>query len=199
MTHAYAQPEKESFCLVTFQYGDPDLPTFVRYTDWTEDYVGGFAGTPAMKVTIPENSGTFEERPLKIQLPMDAFTTIASNLLPHSPIFVTVQEISRALSGGPEALSLIAFRGRVTKTIRNADGKSNSVLFNALPIKSRLEQPLGLSCNHHCPWTLYDRGCQLNILSFQVGATLTAIDGKRVTTASASITTGHPDKYWHRG
>lgn len=199
MTHAYAQPEKESFCLVTFQYGDPLAPTFSRYTDWNEDYVGGYVGTPAMKIQLPENSGTFEERPLKIEMPLDNFTDTASNGLPHSPIYVTVQEISRALSGGPEALSLFAFRGRVTKTIRNSDGKSGRVMFNALPVKSRLEIPLALACNHHCPWTLFGRGCGLALASFRVSGTITAIDGKKITTATAGVVSGHPDKYWHRG
>lgn len=197
MTRAYAQPEKESFCLVTFQYGSPTSPTFSRYTDWNEDYVGGYVGTPAMKITLPENSGTFEERTLKIEMPLDAFTDAASGGLPHSPIYVTVQEISRALSSGPEALSLFAFKGRVIKTVRNSDGRSGRVMFHAQPVKSRLEIPLALSCNHHCPWTLFGRGCGLTKQSFL--ATITAIDGKRLTTASASITTGHPDKFWHRG
>lgn len=197
MTKAYEQPEKESFCLVTFQYGNPAAPTFSRYTDWNEDYVGGYVGTPAMKITLPENAGTFEERPLKIEMPMDAFTIGASSGQPHSPIYVTVQEISRALSGGPEALSLIVFRGRVTKAIRNLDGKSGRMMFNALPVKSRLEVPLALACNHHCPWTLFGRGCGLAPVS--INATITTITGKMVTTASSAVTTGHPDKYWHRG
>lgn len=197
MTRAYAQPEKESFCLVTFQHGNPAAPTFERYTDWTEDYLGGYVGTPAMKITMPENSGTFEERTLKIEMPLDSFTDTASNGLPHSPIYITIQEISRALSGGPEALSLFAFRGRVVKTVRNPDGRNTRVQFQAQPVKSRLEIPLGIPCNHHCPWTLFGRGCNLAPQSFN--ATITAIDGKRITTASSAITTGHPDKFWHRG
>lgn len=196
MTQAYAQSEKESFCLVTFEYGDPNSPTIARYTDWNEDYVGGYVGTPAMKITLPENSGTFEERPLKIEMPFDSFTDPASNGLPHSPIYVTVQEISRALSGGPEALSLIVFKGRVTKTIRNPDGRSQRMLFNALPVKSRVEVPLAIACNHHCPWTLFGRGCGLAPQSFN--ATISAIQGKKITTASVSIT-GQADKFWHRG
>lgn len=199
MSFAYAQPEKESLCLVTFQYGDPTTPTFSRYTDWTEDYVGGFVATPAMKITIPENSGAFEERPLKIEMPLDAFTTLLSSGLPHSPIYVRVQEITRALSGGPQATNLTHFMGRVMRSTRNYNGKKGRVMIQALSIKSRLEKSLALPCNHHCIWTLFGRGCGLSSIGFTTEVvTLDAIDGKVVTTTTAGVTS-RPDKFWHRG
>lgn len=198
MSFAYAMPEKESFLLVEFMYGDPDDPTYSRYTDWQEDYVGGFVSTPTMSVKIPENAGTFDERTCDIELTMDDFVDAASNGITHSPIFVTIQEITRALSGGPQATNLVVFKGRVVTSIRNYQGRSNRVLLKALTIKGRLEIPLALSCNHHCPWTLFDRGCQLNRSSFVIGGTITAIDGKQITTATVGVTS-KTGKYWHRG
>lgn len=198
MTFAYAQPEKESFVLVEFAYGDSNDQTIVRYTDWQEDYVGGYVSNPSMSVKLPENAGTFDERMCEIELTLNDFADLASNGVAHSPIYVSVQEITRPLSGGPQATNLVAFKGRVVTTIRNYQGRSNRVLFKALTIKGRLEIPLALSCNHHCPWTLFDRGCQLNPGLFVEAGTITAIDGKVLTTVSASVI-GKADKYWHRG
>lgn len=199
MSFAYAQPEKESFCLVTFTYGDASNPTISRYTDLNEDYVGGYVATPSMNIKIPENIGTFDERTADIEMTVDAFSSNASNGLAHSAIYVEIREISRALTGGPQATDLIAFKGRVDTTIRNYQGRSNRVLFKVISMKSRLEQALALSCNHHCPWTLFGRGCGLAIASFRVSGTITAIDGKEITTSTPGVISGHPDKYWHRG
>lgn len=198
MTFAYAQPEKESFCTVEFKYGEATDPDYARYTDWNEDYVGGYLSTPSISIKLPENAGTFDERTLNIEMPIDDFSYLASGGLKHSPIFVTLREITRALTGGPEALDLTPFKGRVVKCIRNYQGRSNRVLFQCLPIKSRIELPLALSANHHCPWTLFGRGCGLVESSFRRTGTLSLIDGKVVTTATPGITVA-PAKYWHRG
>lgn len=198
MTFAYAQPEKESFVLVEFKYGDPSSPSYARYTDWNEDYLSLYSATPTMTVKLPENGGTFEERTLEIEMTLDAFNDPLSNGSPHSPVFVTVREITRALTGGPQATDLIAFKGRVVRTIRNYQGRSNRVLIKALPIKSRIDFPLALNIGHHCPWTVFGRGCGLNPVSFRVNGVIDAIDGKEITTSTVAVT-GQADKYWHRG
>lgn len=199
MSFAYAQPEKESLVLVEFKYGDLSAPTYARYTDYNEDYVGGFLATPNMSIKLPENSGTFEERPLDLELNLDAFTSVAGSGLAHSPIYVSVREITRALIGGPQATDLQHYKGRVMSTIKNYQGRSNRVLLKCLCVKSRLTIPLASPANHHCVWTLFGRGCGLAIASYRVSGTITAIDGKEVTSVTPGVTTGHPDKYWHRG
>lgn len=198
MSFAYASPEKESFVLVQFRYGDIASPYYARYTDWNEEYVGGYAPTPSMVVKWPENSGTFDERTLNIELPLDSFTDPASSGVAHAPMFVTVQEITRALTGGPQATNLVPFKGRVDRVIRNYQGRANRVLFKCLPRKSRLDLPLGLPCNHHCVWTLFGPGCFLSSAGKTALALVDSIDGKVLTSSAGSIT-GRPDKWWHRG
>ncbi len=198
MSFAYEQSEKESFLLVTFTYGDPDAPTTALYTDWQEDYVGGFISTPNMEVKLPENTGTFEEKPCTIELTRDNFSGTLGSGIAHSPCYVRVREITRSLSGGPQASDLTVFNGRVVSTVKNYQGRSDRILIRALPQKSRMEVALALPCNHHCIWTLFGRGCALSRAAFKVLGTISAIDGKQITTATAGIT-GKPDKYWHRG
>lgn len=205
MARAVSQPEKERYSFVTFTYGDLASPTVSRYTDWTQSTMG-FVSTPGMEVEVPENTGIFEERELEILLPADAFSLNASNGLPHSPIFVRVQEQTSGLIAGDAGSLRTLFAGRIMRTIRNFQGRSNTVAFFALPIKSRLAIPMGLQCNHHCVWRLFGPGCQLTQSVHDQPGQIAAIDGKEVTisTPNAAITApaapgGDNSRFWERG
>jgi hypothetical protein len=89
---------------------------------------------------------------------------------------------------------LIPFRGRVTRTFKNYQGRNDKILFEALPIKSRLNFPVSIPCNHHCAWTLFGTGC--NLPAIENPGQVTVIDGKEVTILGLAAQVG---KYYQRG
>lgn len=201
MVNASESPEKSSHLLVTIKHGDPISPTFERYTDFDSD-VEGFASTPAMEVEIPDNSGTFDQQEARIILPIDTFTTILSSGLPHSPMFVTIDEVTQATFIGQTGGRRTVYRGRVKRSLRNYQGRNDSVALFCLSIKSRLDVPMGLQCNHHCFARLFGPLCQLDQSAFQQQGQITAMDGKEVTVSGIGVEItpgGRNDRLWERG
>lgn len=200
MSFAYAQPSKESFVLVEFFYGDPTALTSVKYTNLEEDYIGGYVSTPSMQITLAPNTGTLDGTTFKINLPMDSFTRPLSSTLPFSATYVRIREITRAFTGGPQATDLMHLIGRVLQVTRNYNGFNDRVLIEAVAAKSLLDTPLALPCNPDCIWNLFGRGCGLNIVSYRINSVPGASwVGKTLTCSHPSVTTGHPERYWHRG
>jgi hypothetical protein len=197
MVKAYARPEKEGFVLVTFFYG-AGLATQARYTDWDQDFLG-HTSEPRMKLAIPENEGTFDKRELRIVLPLDSFVSRASGGVPHSPIYVIIEELTQGLFTGDQSSQKILYAGRVRRTIKNYQGQNNQAAFFSLPIKSRLDIAMGLPCNHHCAWTLFKGGC--GVTPVEVLAEIDSADGTEITVTTGIFTTpGSTDaRYWKRG
>lgn len=204
MVTAAGSPEKESYLLVAFKHGDPFSPTYERYTDWNRD-VAGHASTPSMGVEITDNSSGFDSKETRILMPVNAFTSAVASGLPHSPIFLQISEITAGLFPGDAGSNKVLFKGRVTRSIKNFQGRNDTVALFALPIKSRLDVPMGIQCNHHCSWRLFSRGCGLTESSFSKLGQIAVMDGKVITiSANAAITApispgGDVSRYWERG
>lgn len=201
---AIARPEKESYLLVEFRYGD-GAASFARYTDWAQ-LTNGHTSVPTMEVDLPPNTGTFQEKEARVVLPLDAFTDRISDGLPHSPIFVRIEEYTLGLASGDEGSLLTHFRGRVERTIRNYQGRSNMVGVLALPAKSRLDVPLGFQCNHHDEARIFGPMSGLTQAAHEKNGQIAAIDGKEVTISTpASLITnptapgGNNTRFWERG
>jgi len=188
--------EKESYLLVTFYHGT-NATTIERYTDWQQS-VSSAVSTPKMAVRIPENTGTFEEKEMRILLPDDPFVTRLANGLQHSPVFVKIVEVTQTLVTGGQNTELVLYRGRLQRSIGNYQGRSKTVGLFFLPAKSKLQIALGIPCNHHCPWTLFGRGCQLVKSSFDVVGEIDSVDGKIITVTTANVI-NKLDRYWRRG
>jgi len=205
MTNANQSPEKNSYLLVVIRHGDPLSPTFERYTDFASD-VEGHVSTPGLSVEIPDNSGTFDKSELKLMLPIDDFTEEVASGLPHSPMFLQVDEVTVPTFIGQSGSRRVLYKGRIVRSVKNFQGRGNSVALFALPAKSRLDIPMGLQCNHHCYARLFGPLCQLNITSFQEFGQIAVMDGKEVTitTPNAALTSptspgGNVDRFWERG
>lgn len=197
MTKAYARPEKEGFVMVTFFYG-ANLATQAKYTDWDQDFLGA-TSEPRMKIAIPENEGTFDKRELRIVLPLDIFVSRATGGVPHSPIFVTVEELTQGLIAGDQSSQKVLYSGRITRSIRNYQGQNGIAAFFSVPIKSRLDVSVGLPCNHHCAWTLFKGGCGATPVA--VAGDIDSKDGTEITVTSLSVVNpgGLDARYWKRG
>ena len=199
MVKALVRPEKEGFVLVTFFHGT-GAATQERYTDSDLPFAG-FTVEPRMSLQIPSNEGTFDKRELRIVLPTDPFTTRASSGVPHSPIFVIVEEVTRGLFTGDQNTQKTLYRGRCVRTIKNYQGRANKVAFFCLPQKARLDVQMGLPANHHCAWTLFKGGCGVVQSSFELITEITSVDGAEVTIIDGPVqapAVGDP-RYWKRG
>lgn len=204
MATALGSPEKQSFLLVTFRYGDPADPDFSRYTDWGRDFET-FSSTPSLEVELGENNGSLETDETRIVTAVDAFTGAAGDTLPFSPIFVQIEEVSAGMFAGDAGSRFTIFNGRVVRSIKNYQGRNDTVTFFAKPAKARLDAPLGIQCNHHCAWALFSRGCGLTQSTHDKLGQIASMDGKEITiSANASITApvapgGDNTRFWERG
>lgn len=204
MVTAAGSPEKESFILVTFRHGSSAVPVFERYAAWNRDFEG-YVSTPEMDVEMPDNTGTFDEKEVRVLLGLDAFTTVVSSGLPHSPMYLQVEEVTAGLFAGDAGTRKILFKGRITRTIKNFQGRNNVVAFFSLPIKSRIDVPMGLQCNHHCGWRLFSRGCGLTQGTHDQTGQIASMDGKEITISPAAAITsptapgGDNSRFWERG
>lgn len=204
MAFASGRPEKESYLLVEFRFGDPSDPQFKRYTDWDQD-VFGYTSTPSLEVEMPENTGILDKREARILLPVDDFTSPFASGLVHSRAWVSIVEITAGLFSGDAGSSRTIFKGRVVRSFKNFQGRNDTAALFALPIKARLDVALGLQCNHHCVFRLFGPGCLLDQSLFEEFGQIATIDGKTVTiTPDANITNPfvpgtNNDRVWERG
>lgn len=196
MSRAIDLPAKERFITVRFLYGNPQQQ--VRYTDLLQNIElteGIFVSTPTLEVKFPKNTGTFENEVAKIAVPNDAFTDAVAYGISFAPIFVEIKEFTRPIQGAPSSTALFPFRGRITRSYRGFQGRLDKILFEALPIKARMDFPVSLPANHHCVFTLFGPGCQLAPI-VRTGQ-VSVIDGKVVTIINVSGT--NPGKFFQRG
>ncbi len=207
MTRAIDDSKKESYLLIQFTItatGDVS-----RFTNWATTIDPGgenWVSTPTIDVTWPNNTGTLSANGCIIK----AFTEENATMLalvdlllgdgaPTPAVEVEIREVIRPVTIGDTATVLIPFRGRLLRAVRNAGGKSKRVRFEVQSIKSRLDIPLGLPCNHHCPWQFMGRGCSVQggggqrgpqlIVERRVRSVL-AINGKEITVDSDPSLTG---------
>jgi len=192
LVRALTSPQKESFLLLTLQYGDPASPTFSYYTNRSEDWAGQFISTPALDIELPKNNGAFDEAVCNVKIPSDAFVDRFTDGLPTSPCFVTVEEVTLPIVIGESASILTLFTGKVTSTIRNKDGRANARLIKAKSWKSFFTTRMGMPADHQCPFMFNQIGC--NSGTFAGGApnplgssptrTITLIEGHKITLSS---------------
>lgn len=194
-TEVLELPQKNGYLYVDFLYGG----NHAKYTDWASPADGSFTFEPKLGVTVPDNTGTFEEKIATIELPYgDAFTTMIASGDPLPPIFVTVTERLEDVYGIVAAQTLTLFRGRVTRVAKNYQGRSGAVVVEALSVKGMLGVALGLVCTQQCVFTFGGRGCLVDLTSLVQNGTCTAIGTDRSVTITGLA--GAPDSsYWRAG
>jgi hypothetical protein len=185
MTDAVHQPQKESYVLVTFTYND----SVERYTNWGDDVLE-FLSVPGFSVKLPKNAGVMEKALCQITMPINdtttAFLSPLSTGLPFANIRVEIQEFIRSSIAGETSQNLILFDGWVLRTTKNPNNRPGYVRLEARSPKSNLDKPMGVSCDHECPWTLYEFPCTQGAVGPQKAderklVTLSSISGKTIT------------------
>jgi hypothetical protein len=200
MASGNAQPEKESFLLVLFRYGE-DQGVEARYTNWDEDY-SAYSSEPRMKVVVPKNTGSLDTDDLEIGLPLDAgFVTILTAPTAFSDTYVEVREVTRPLAGGGSFNIKVLFTGKVTEVVRNYEGLSNYAGIFAQTAKARLDFPLMPPTTHQCNWQVFKAPCGANQGIHEIVAEIDSLDGLEATATDPNLAAqaGADDRYWHRG
>lgn len=198
MSTAQDTPEKSSYLLLSIFHGE-NQATIERYTDLPYHFLG-HTSTPEMEVSIPKNSGALDAEEMEIDLPLDVFTTNLSNGLPHSPCYIQLTEVTDSETTGVASDQRRFWAGRIMRSIRNPEGRSDSVKLFVLSRKGRLKIAMGISCMHECPWSLFGYGCKegISIDDFDEFGTIASVDGKLVTVNTSAITS-KTGRYWRRG
>jgi hypothetical protein len=187
VSDAISQSAKESFILVTFTYGDPDDLSYAYYTNRSESY-GIYAPMPAIEVELPPNTGVFGDDLCTIRMASDAFSDRLTDGMPTSRTQVQVEEITLSLEIGGAALRKLLFRGQVTSTIRNYQGRAGSRAIKAKSKKVFLNVKMGLQIDHQCPFIFNGLGCNSGTFaggaplhSNAGGGTILSIEGHKIT------------------
>lgn len=181
MTSALDRPAEQSYFKVGFSYAGE----FYGYTDWEEDLPGGYASTPTMEIKLPPNTGTLEDKPVEILLPLDDFTEALTSGVMFAPITVVIEEVIVSPDTAVSAVRLTHHIGRVMKATSGRRGSSTKVRLEGLLGKQRLDGVLGLPCDHQCPFRLYRAGCGVTKnFPYRANLTVTAIDGLKITVAT---------------
>ncbi|MCZ2418679.1 MAG: phage BR0599 family protein [Burkholderiales bacterium] len=184
-----------------------------RFTDWTAEVEDGSANTyapcPTMSIKFPANTGVREEKPVTIEMPVEA-STLFEALTGHEPMgpcYVTVKRAVLPLpdDSGSEQVVDVCVRYRVRKATKRPGGKRGIVKIEALGPKATLPVLLGLAATPECQWTLFGRGC--GVAQIESLGTLDSIDEddlKKVTITglddAASLAPGDtPGDFWTRG
>lgn len=194
-----------------------------RFTDWTAEVEDGDANIytpcPTMSIKFPANTGVLEEKPITIEMPVEA-STLFEALTGHEPMgpcYVTVKRAVLPLpddsAGGPGAAAAVSVsvsvsvcvRYRVRKATKRPGGKRGIVKIEAFGPKAALPVLLGLAATPECQWTLFGRGC--GVAQIESLGTLDSIDAddfKKVTItgldAAGDLAPGAtPGDFWTRG
>jgi hypothetical protein len=196
--------KKFAYLLAEFTYHT----SAVRYTDYTSDVtdVAGntYTSTPSMAIVdLPAVGGALEARPLKLELPSNAFTSALANGEPHAPVTVVLRAAIKEFSIDSKAATatdreLVLFRGRVVRGVRNLNGRTDSIRLEAIATKGRLAIPLGIAATPTCRWPFAGEICGVDTSAFQQSTTVDAIDGARITAGAAFTDHGDATLY-HRG
>ena len=205
MANASSSSEKSSFLLVTLIFGDPAAWSYARYTNLKIAFEN-HTSTPTMEVELPDNTGSLDDKEARLVMPLDDIILAMASNLPHSPIFLKVEEVTQGTFIGEAGSRKTMFRGRLTRSVRNYQGRGNSVALFAKAAKARLNVPLGLPCNHHCANALFSPLCGLNINDHDQFGQIATISGKTVTISTPNLPITAPtapggdnSRFWERG
>ena len=187
---------KDYALLLELQYGDSDSPLYARYTNYTKSisYLGAtFSATKGLAIRLPENTGTLDEKPVEIDLPLVGFIDTLTKGYRHSPVFVKIYE--RTLTDSTETVRT-RFLGRLRTSTRCPGGKQSLASLECVSWKALLDSAVSMTSDHQCENTLGDLGCKINLTPLKQPGLLATINGTEVTITGLPVASAG---YWHRG
>lgn len=193
-----SKSKKQSFVLVTFEYGAVGSRTQVRYTDWSEDVKHPISeethtSLPEMEVEIAPYTGGLKEKASTIQVANSTdFLERLSNGEPFATVDVKIEEVYQDADG--DIGILVLFVGMLERTVLHYQGKKNTIYMELESVKSQMDFPLGLPVMHQCTHALGDEYCGVSVTTET--ATVVSVGSKTLELSGLSA---HANRYWHRG
>lgn len=205
---------KEQFYIFDLQFGDPSLPSWYRFTDWTRgvNVVGlSYDSVPELEVRWPNRDGGLTPEALALRVPT-SIATFGRLAGPESieSVYLTVTSVLRSSTNDAEEERYVEYTGRFHKAIDNYQGSQGVALLEFTDrLKGDLDVALGVPALHTCVWTFgNERGspCGLDVATFRQTATVngTTSGGYIVSLSGLSVPTtpgggAGASGYWHRG
>ena len=163
------------------------------YTSQEDDVVDGL--DTYLAVPIQRSQLQFEGEVAKssLQITLDRQETIAQQFIVQPPATVVTLYVYRYHESDGVGSKVNIWNGRVI----DVRWRNNQVTFNAESVYTSINrQGLQRTYGFTCPYTLYDAECGVNLLAFQVPATVETIDGTTITAAAIGT---RPDGYFAGG
>ena len=192
---------KESYVLVTFQWGDPpSIATTIKVTNANSDLdtrYGLFLSDPKMKIVLPKNTITGLD---KSEISIDIFRDVGAfkTLITQGRGFpiTTITVLERASNATDDNIRTM-FIGRMSMAIRNPNGRTGIVRIRGQGAKNDLDQVLGFSTNEVCGWRFGDlKTCGFDLAPVTETVPLEITNNTEITLTGLAA---HPNRYWRRG
>jgi len=212
-----ADPHKQQYYGVELSWGYTDHPPLVdvddsieylRLTDNNSDVtINGetFTAAPEMEIDIGRQSGSLDESATEIDFLRDNINDEMTAGTPHALIHVTIYEFVNGDSGDQ---TLIAYKGFVYRTLRNASGQEGTDRFICYTDKKAYDRALGVPADAQCIWSLFGKGCTNYHAeggggplrdSFTSKVDLDTIDGRTVDLGDVSVDATGLGPLWQDG
>lgn len=188
----------KTFLLLEFIYGDSSEWKLTNANTDLNTAKGLYLSDSKIKVKLPTNSiANFGKAEATVEISLGEW--------------LFAQDITSGRAFPPLTLTIYkrfsdyirkVFVGRVTKAVRNPNGREGIVKLHVSGAKNDLDQAGGFSCNNTCGWDFGNsKTCQYNIDDVKesgVGITLDfqSNDSNKVTINGLAT---HPNRYWRRG
>ena len=185
----------KSFLLLHFSYGDSSVWRLTNANQDLDTKLGTYLNDPKIKVKLPPNSiaglGKAEVSVDISETPW-LFASDISSGRAFPPLTLTIYQRTNDYI---RTLSI----GRVTRAVRNPQGREGIVRLFVAGAKNDLDQSGGFTCNNTCNWRFGEsKTCKKDVIALEETGTLTIQDlsSPKVTIAGLAA---HPNRYWRRG
>lgn len=167
---------------------------------------------PQMDVKVPASTGSLEEGAFEVTFALDKINTFDDMLagIKSAPVFLTIHQQTVPNADDPlktaEATTThtLGYNLRLSQSTRNPTRRSGIAKFQFVTAKATMGTQMGIPANFQCAWTLFGRGCDLEVV--EETATLVSIDAtdpKKITMSDFThpmvAPGGTPGRFWRGG
>jgi hypothetical protein len=169
--------------LLTFEFLGSTQRYITFNQSWTDGTAHLFDALPSCEIDFKSQSGAAKDEPIEIKLPaVSPFDRFVDNES-FGRITVTVEEIEM-LTG--ESTRRKVFKGTVGTVTYNDNGKTGVVKLVVKGLRDYFTAGFGIPADNLCPWTFGGRGCDLDLSTIRVTATILTVDDRTVTISSSA-------------
>lgn len=162
---ALSSPSKDSYVLAEIWFGDLSNPTFVRFTNWSQDVVHDgkvFTSLPEMSVELPRWVITVDAEECKVTIPSTASQILMDMTRYKAFPRIYMRVIEVVIKDGTKYPQTL-FLGRGVSLKRNAGGFRNALQIRGASAKGFLGGRCGIRAEAQCQWTFGSKACGVSV------------------------------------